>query len=177
MAVIELRTLAFRISVLDDGRLWATVNGDGGQEDDAIVLPDDEQFRALQHKLAILRIEPADTQALGGKPVVVLSDDFWARRFARDSAVIGKTVTMNRVPVTVVGVAARGFSGLTIGTRLDCWLPVTMQQELGYYTNAYMEDADARKPWLTQDGIEFLNIVARLPDGIAHSAVPARSRS
>jgi predicted permease len=116
----------------------------------------------------------ADTQELGGKPVVVLSDDFWARRFARDPGVIGKTVTINRVPVTVVGVAARGFSGLTIGTRLDCWLPVTMQHELGYYTNAYMEDADDRKPWLTQDGIEFLNIVARLRDGMAHTAVPAR---
>jgi predicted permease len=116
----------------------------------------------------------ADTQELGGKPIVVLSDDFWRRRFAGDPAVIGKTVTMNRVPVTVVGIAARGFSGLTIGTRLDCWLPVTMQHELRYYTNAASEDADDRKPWLPQDGISFLTVVARLPDGIAQTAVPVR---
>jgi len=116
----------------------------------------------------------ADTRELGGKPVVVLSDDFWMRRFARDPAVIGRTVTINRVPVTVVGIAARGFAGLTIGTRLDCWLPLTMQQELRFYTNNSAEDADPRKPWLPQDGISFLTVVARLPDGIAHTAVPAR---
>jgi predicted permease len=116
----------------------------------------------------------ADTQEIGGKPVVVLSDDFWRRRFAGDPAVVGRTVTMNRVPVTVVGIAARGFSGLTIGTSLDCWLPVTMQHELRYYTNSSSEDSDPRNPWLPQDGISFLNVVARLPDGTRHTAVAAR---
>ena len=111
----------------------------------------------------VLTVE--DTRELGRNAVIVLAHDFWLRRFAGDRAVIGKTVQVNRLPMTIAGVAARGFTGLSVGSRVDMWLPVTMQHDVRYYTNSWAEDADQRKPWLRQEGISFLNVLARLPDG------------
>src|SRR5471030_2704258 len=53
-----------------------------------------------------------DDQVYSGHPVVVLSYDYWARRFSRDPAVVGKKILVNNYPMTIVGVSAAGFSGL-----------------------------------------------------------------
>jgi predicted permease len=119
-------------------------------------------------------LTPDDTRELGVAPVVVLSHEFWRRRFAGDQAVVGTTVVVNQLPMTIVGVAAAGFSGLNVGSRIDLWLPVTMQAEVRYYTNSSTDDADPRKPWLPQEGIAFLNVLARLPAGAAGAAAPAQ---
>jgi predicted permease len=116
----------------------------------------------------VLTVE--DTRELGRQAVIVLAHDFWQRRFAGDPAVIGKTVLINKLPMSIAGVAARGFTGLSVGSRVDFWLPVTMQHDVRYYTNAWSEDSDQRKPWMPQPGISFLTVLARLPDGGARSA-------
>ncbi len=116
----------------------------------------------------------ADTRELGSTPVVVLSHDFWRRRFAANPAVVGTSIDVNKWPMTIAGVAGPGFVGLSVGNRVDMWLPVTMQADVRYYTNASSEDADTRKPWVPQEGIAFLNILARLPDDAARAGAPAR---
>ncbi len=58
-----------------------------------------------------------------GRPVVVLSHGFWARRFAADPAVLGQTVVVNGHPFTVIGVAPRGFHGVNVGLKPELWLP------------------------------------------------------
>ena len=55
-------------------------------------------------------IRPPDDTA-GGEPVVVISDEFWEREFARSPAVLGRSIKLNDVPVTIVGVNPRGFTG------------------------------------------------------------------
>jgi hypothetical protein len=45
----------------------------------------------------------------------VISYNYWTRRFARDPAVLGKTLFVNGVPMTIVGVAAEGFEGVEAG--------------------------------------------------------------
>jgi predicted permease len=57
-------------------------------------------------------ILPSDDGAAGKSSVAVLSDAYWHSRFARSPAVIGKTIEVNRVPLTIIGVAPRGFSSL-----------------------------------------------------------------
>src|SRR6185436_17668629 len=52
-----------------------------------------------------------DDQIYSGHPVVVLSYDYWTRRFANDPGVIGKKILVNNYPMTIVGVSAQGFSG------------------------------------------------------------------
>jgi len=56
---------------------------------------------------------PEEESKPGGHPVVVLSHRFWQRRFQGDSNVIGRTITLNRHPFTIVGVAAADFRGTT----------------------------------------------------------------
>ena len=63
-------------------------------------------------------------------PVVVLGDGLWRRRFDGDAGVIGRTVRLNGVPLTVVGVMAPGFSGLS--ARAELWIPSTMAPQLTY---------------------------------------------
>ncbi len=56
--------------------------------------------------------------------VVVLSYSFWERQFGRDTAVLDRTVIVNRSPCRVIGVAARGFSGEMLGSEPDLWAPL-----------------------------------------------------
>ena len=42
-------------------------------------------------------------------PIAVLSYNYWTRRFARNPDVLGKTLYVNGVAITIVGVAAAGF--------------------------------------------------------------------
>src|SRR5262245_6770360 len=62
-------------------------------------------------------IVPADTQTVGGQPVVVLSYDYWVTRFARDMNVTSQSVVVNGHTLGIVGVAPFGFDGTTRGTR------------------------------------------------------------
>ncbi len=48
----------------------------------------------------------------GAAPVAVLSYRFWTRRFNRDPGIVGRTLTLDRRPFAVVGVAAEGFQVL-----------------------------------------------------------------
>jgi predicted permease len=64
-------------------------------------------------------------------PYVVVSHAFWTTRLRGDPAVIGKSVTVNLRELTVVGVAAPGFSGTTPGLALDLWIPLTMAPAMG----------------------------------------------
>ena len=55
---------------------------------------------------------------------LVLSYGYWQRRFARDPAVVGRTVELNGASFTIVGVGPRGFHGTTILSP-DLWVPIT----------------------------------------------------
>ena len=58
-------------------------------------------------------------------PVAVISYRFWDRRFNRDASVIGKTIQVNRVLVTLVGITPPGFAGtMQIGESVDVSLPL-----------------------------------------------------
>jgi predicted permease len=59
-------------------------------------------------------------------PVAVVSHGFWERTLGSDPAVIGKTITLNRTPFTVVGVAPRNFSGTVLGGGPSVWVPRSM---------------------------------------------------
>ena len=85
-------------------------------------------FEVLGVRAAIGRtLNPTDDAVAGGSPVAVISHDFWERRFALDPAVLGRTILVERTPVTIVGVTPPGFFGEIVGTPMDAWMPVTLQ--------------------------------------------------
>jgi len=67
----------------------------------------------------------ADPEVAGGSPQVVLSDALWARKFNRDPAVVGRTLSFNGFPLTVIGVADEGFRGMTV-LAPEVWIPAVM---------------------------------------------------
>ena len=118
-------------------------------------------------------IGPQDDQVVGGHPVVVLSHSFWSRRFGNDPAIIGKSVRLNGTALTVIGIAEPGFFGISVGQSVDAWVPVLMQDQVRYKSNASSFDSDTEKPWSPQNGIAWLTLITRTPAGI-NSQVTAR---
>ncbi len=125
-------------------------------------------FEALRQRAQIGRlIEPRDAAAVGGSPVLVISDAYWQRRFQRDPSVIGRELIVGSVSLTVIGVAATEFFGAWVAFRNpDVWIPLTMQSDVRYAFNASTNDSvsDNTKPWSPQPGIEWLSLFARVPD-------------
>ena len=71
-------------------------------------------------------LDPTRDEVIGAEPVVVLSYGFWQRHFGADPSVIGKIIRINDKPATVIGVAPREFSGLSMDSP-DLWLPINQQ--------------------------------------------------
>ncbi len=67
----------------------------------------------------------------GAAPVAVISYRMWQTRFGGDPKVLGKTIRLNRHPLTIVGVAPREFHGTLAGVLFDVWIPVTMATAMG----------------------------------------------
>ncbi|HEV2986582.1 MAG TPA: ABC transporter permease, partial [Vicinamibacterales bacterium] len=76
----------------------------------------------------------AEIEQPGAAPVVVLSHRFWTRRFDKDPAVVGRTLTLNRRAFTVIGVASEGFQGTGIRAG-DVWVPMAMGTPATSLTN------------------------------------------
>ena len=67
--------------------------------------------------------QPRD-DGLAEAPVIVLSHDFWRRRFDANPEIVGRTVVLNDQPFTVIGVAGAGFTGVAPGISVDVWMPI-----------------------------------------------------
>jgi predicted permease len=58
--------------------------------------------------------------------VAIVSHGFWERSLGSDPGIIGQTMTLNRTPFTVIGVARKGFSGTLLGGGPSVWVPMSM---------------------------------------------------
>jgi putative ABC transport system permease protein len=84
-------------------------------------------FSVLGLKPALGRlIGPDDDRSDNPSPVVVLGWSYWKRNFNSDPAILGKRIHVGDVPVSIVGVAPRGFAGLSQQYTQDIWLPLSM---------------------------------------------------
>jgi len=75
-------------------------------------------------------LQPSDAETPGRNAVVVVSFHYWRETMGADRGAIGRVLTVNGVPCTVVGVAPAGFYGIVLGEPPDLWAPLTMQSEL-----------------------------------------------
>lgn len=69
--------------------------------------------------------------ALPAEPPVLISENYWQRRFDGDPAIIGKTVRLNDVVVTIIGVTPRDFRGTGIATP-PFWAPISIEPLLNH---------------------------------------------
>ncbi|MGB9196953.1 MAG: ABC transporter permease [Terriglobales bacterium] len=71
--------------------------------------------------------------------VAVISYDYWTRRFSRDPAVVGSTLFVKNVPLTIVGIAARDFRGVEPAIATDFWIPLQNRPELNAWGTSASE--------------------------------------
>ena len=82
-------------------------------------------FPVLGIKPAIGRLIGHEDDRMGdSSAVAVVSWSYWRREFNLDPAILGKQILVENVPVTVVGVTPRKFSGLQAEASQDFWLPL-----------------------------------------------------
>ena len=95
-------------------------------------------------------------------PIAVISYNYWTRRFARNPGVLGQTLYVNGVPVTIVGITAEGFEGVEGGRSTDFWIPLQSRPEL----NAWGNPPDEGKTYINDPTWWCLRLIARLAPGI-----------
>ena len=81
-------------------------------------------YETLGVNAAAGRLLRRDDDVVGGPVTAVISDGFWQRGFARDPDVVGRAMTLNGAPATIVGVSAPGFVGANVGFIADVTIPV-----------------------------------------------------
>jgi predicted permease len=103
-------------------------------------------------------------------PIAVISYNYWTRRFARDPNILGQTLYVNAIPMTIVGVSAKGFEGLEPGGSTDFWLPLQNRREL----NAWGNPPQDGKLYVANSTWWCMRLIARLAPGVTRSAAVAQ---
>ena len=84
-------------------------------------------FTALRLRPAAGRfITPGESQRPGAEPVVVISHDYWQTHFAGSPDAVGKTIRVNDLELTIIGVTPPNFQGTILALQFDLWIPATM---------------------------------------------------
>lgn len=116
-------------------------------------------FQAMGVEPALGRsFRPDEDQVPGRDAVVVLGYEFWMLQFSGDRTVIGKTVRLNGVDFTIVGVAPKDFTGMDQYLRLPLFVPLHMAPRLS---------ADPEKPLLETRDRRGLEVKGRLKPGVS----------
>jgi putative ABC transport system permease protein len=111
-------------------------------------------FQVSSNLFSLLGINPEqgrtfapDEDRPGSNHVVVLSNDFWQRRFGKDASVVGKTLTLNGESYTVIGVMPSDFS---FYAKTDVWTPLAFDpKEASERHSNYLELIGRFKPGVT----------------------------
>ena len=103
-----------------------------------------------------------DDRTPGGHPIVMLSHNYWIRRYGGDPSVLDRTITINGLPMTIVGVTPAGFYGIVVGENPDVMVPVAMKAQM---RPTWDDLQNRRSRWLT--------IMGRLKDGVSREQAEA----
>jgi predicted permease len=151
----ELNQSLSDVSVFDDISLTVRTNGEPRNVEAEMV--SESYFRILGAAAARGRtFAPDEDRVPDARPVAVLSHAIWTTQFASDPAIVGKQITINDRPFTVVGVMTPAFRGLSFDT--DIWVPMAMISLTG--SPALLETRANR----------WLGAVGRLRDGVSLEA-------
>jgi predicted permease len=100
-------------------------------------------------------LTPNDDRDVNGSPVAVLQYDFWQSQYQGRASIIGESIRLNGVPFTIIGVAAPGFEGTSVGSPVRIFVPITMQPSV-----------IPNNPALTDERAAWFYPFARLKPGI-----------
>jgi predicted permease len=122
-------------------------------------------FEVLGVGAAIGRVITRDDDRVRGgsdSMVAVLSFDYWRNRFAADPHIVGRRITINNYPFTIIGVSQSGFDGVDIGYVPSVRVPVMMKAQM----TPNWDDMDERRS-------RWVNVFARMKPGVTIEQVKA----
>ena len=136
---------------------FVNVNGPADIEQLQVQLVSGTYFPVLGVNAHLGRVlNDADDQIPGGNPVAVISHSWWSQRLNQDPNAVGKTITIDDIAYTIVGVAPREFFGTTVGNSPDLWVPLSMEKQL----------PPANWDGRTSESFQSLFLIGRLQDGV-----------
>lgn len=147
IAVKDMLATAVRINNGSPERVWIEVASGN--------LFDVLGVRALHGRV----LQPADEEER--RPVAVISHALWQTRFQAAPDVVGRGLSVNGLPLTIVGVTPEGFRGAMSGLAMDLWVPITLHPQL------------TGRTVIENRGSGFLAAIGRLAPG----ATPAQAEA
>ena len=101
-------------------------------------------FTALGIPPALGRVfRPSEGETSGADAIVVLTYGYWQRHYGADPSVVGRAISVDGHPATIVGVAAKGFHGIHPVIGAEAFLPMSMAYLEGY-PNDFMTSRQIR---------------------------------
>src|ERR1700744_2991685 len=135
---------------------WITLTGGAQPERVYIANVSANYFDVLGIKPVLGRFFLAEEETRpDAVPNVVLGYSLWKTRYAKDPAIVGKSIEIARHPVTVIGVAPEGVVGAMPGIREDMWVTL---DPLG---------TDEWRMTHRSGGAVWLNVIGRLRPGVS----------
>jgi predicted permease len=122
-------------------------------------------FPMLGIRPAAGRLISLPDDSLSAQPVVVLSYAYWKSQFGGSFATIGRTIRLNKIPFTIIGVADPHFDSLSPGEINDIWVPLSAISQID--SNPFMANRE------TDDYNWWLVIIGRVKPGIARMQAQA----
>ena len=95
--------------------------------------------------------------------MAVIGWGFWQRHFGGDPSVVGRTIRAEGLPLTVVGVAPRGFEGLGVTIEHDVTIPITLFPRM----------LDSERSMIGGTS-RWVGVTGRLADGVTLAAARAQ---
>ncbi|MGH9677389.1 MAG: ABC transporter permease, partial [Candidatus Acidiferrum sp.] len=155
--IAKANVFAGTAAFANSGRLDLTGNGPAAVINGQLV--SGEFFRTLGVKAAAGRLfEPSDDSP-SAAAVAVLNYGYWQSAFGGARAVVGRTIELNSVPFTIVGVAEPRFTGITPGSDYDIWLPLSDGERIGRSGPFRWQNRQADVAFW------WLSVIGRLKDG------------
>jgi predicted permease len=115
-------------------------------------------FTTLGVKPALGRLfTDADDQNVGGHPVAVVSHTWWQKNLGGEANALSRTITIDQVTYSVIGVAPNEFFGTKVGEAPDIWVPLAMEKDM---PPAYWDNRNAKES-------QTLYLIGRLQKGVS----------
>ena len=140
-----------------DGQTGIDLTGDGPPERLSAALVAPGFFETLRPRALLGRTLSADEYAPGRNREAVLSHALWQRRFGGDRGIVGRAITLNGEPFTVIGVMPPEFT-YPAPQSLDVWIPLSF----------FGPDDIGRGR-----GLHFISAIARLRPGVSQEQLQA----
>jgi len=153
--IAQANIFAATTAFANSGRLNLTGNGTATVINGQLVSGD--FFRTMGLKAAAGRLFEAADDKPSAAAVAVLNYGYWQSAFGGSREVIGRTIELNSVPFTIIGVAEQRFTGITPGSDYDVWLPLSDAQRITDLMFWQNRSSDVSNWWLT--------IIGRLKPG------------